>query len=138
RRADFRRQLAHLDGTCAGRQAGDLFDHVLQLADVAGPSILLEYSPRFRLQGALASGPGKEMRAEGSNVRRPPAGGRPRQVDHSKSVQQVLAKSADGHELSEIAVGRGDDAHVDDALGAFRSDGLYLAVLEESQQERLD
>jgi hypothetical protein len=29
RRADYRRQLAHLDGSWAGRQAGDLLDHVL-------------------------------------------------------------------------------------------------------------
>src|SRR5436190_14373409 len=77
------------------------------------------------------------MRAKCSNVRGPLAKRRHVQVDHAESVQQVLAKLADGHELSQIAVGRGNDAHVDDALGAFRSHGLYLAVLEESQQESL-
>ena len=56
--------------------------------------------------------------------------------DHVQPVEEILAERAVGDHLREVAVGRGDDAHVD--LDRVRvADALELALLQHAQQLRL-
>ena len=50
-----------------------------------------------------------------------------------EAVEQVLAEGAAGDELLQVAVGRGDQAHVD-ADGLDAADPLELALLQRAQQ----
>ena len=59
------------------------------------------------------------------------------EVDDAQPVQEVLAELAGGDELVQVAIGGGDDPHVDARLRLVRADGLDLAVLEKPQQQRL-
>ena len=61
-----------------------------------------------------------------------------RQMDRNdiQAIEQILAEGSFGHHLLQIAVGRGDDAHVD--LGRVRvADALELALLQHAQQLHL-
>ena len=56
--------------------------------------------------------------------------------DDVEPVEEVLLEPAVGHHLPEVAVGGGDDAHVD-ALGPLGAERLELALLQHAQQLRL-
>ena len=58
------------------------------------------------------------------------------QVHDGEPIVEVLAKAAGAGLLHEIAVGAGDDAHVD-ALHLSCPDWLDLALLQRAQQLRL-
>ncbi len=59
------------------------------------------------------------------------------QVNDVQPVEQVLAERALGDHVAQVAVGRGDDAHVDAAHRAIGADLLQLAGLQEPQQQAL-
>ena len=56
--------------------------------------------------------------------------------DHVEPVEEILLEPAVGDHLPEVAVGRGDDPHVD-LLGALGAERLELALLQHAQQLRL-
>ena len=58
-------------------------------------------------------------------------------VDDVQAVEQVLAERPLLDHVSQVAIGRGDHAHVDDSPAAVGADFLELAGLEESQKEAL-
>src|SRR5690349_806774 len=69
--------------------------------------------------------------------RPPPAQRREADREHAQPVVEVASEAPLAHRLGEVAVRRGDDAHVDPP-GGVGADGPYLAVLEDAQQLRLD
>ena len=62
---------------------------------------------------------------------------RRRQVDHLDAVIQILAELLRGNAVEQVAVGRGDHAHVHPRLRAIGADALQLPVFEKAQQQRL-
>ena len=58
------------------------------------------------------------------------------QREHGEPVVEVGAEAAAVHLALEVAVGGGDDAHVD-ACARSRADALDLALLQRAQQLRL-
>ena len=58
------------------------------------------------------------------------------QADHVEAVEQILAEAALADLACQIAVRRGDHAHVD-ADGLVAADALELALLQHAQQLRL-
>ena len=76
---------------------------------------------------------GDEVAAEERDVAAALAQRRERDGHHVEPVEQVLAEGAGGDLLLQVAVGRGDQAHVD-ADGLDAADPLELALLEHAQQ----
>ena len=58
-------------------------------------------------------------------------------MDDVQAVEQILAERPLLDHVAQVAIGRGDDAHVDDASAAVGADLLQLARFEESQQQAL-
>ena len=58
-------------------------------------------------------------------------------MNDAQPVEEILAELAGGHALAQVPVRRGDDADVDVAGAVGGADALQLALLEESQQQRL-
>ena len=79
----------------------------------------------------------EEMRDQRVHVLGPLPERRHVEVDDAQPVQEVLAELAGGDELVQVAIGGGDDAHVDPRLRVVGADRLDLAVLEKPQQQRL-
>ena len=89
--------------------------------------------PRRHLLGAELL---EEMLHQQRNVVAPLAQRRQLHRDDVQAVEQILAERAVRDHLREVAVGRGDDAHVD--LDRVRvADALELALLQHAQQLRL-
>ena len=63
----------------------------------------------------------QEMVGEQRNVLGPLAQRRQVNRDHAQPVEEVAAQDAAAHGLLRIAVGRGDEAHVDHRVGLFRT-----------------
>ena len=59
------------------------------------------------------------------------------QVDDVQPIEQILAERALGDHVAQVAVGRGNDAHVDAAHGAIGTDLLQFAGFHEPQQQAL-
>ena len=112
-------------------------DRVAQLAHVARPGIGVEGLPRLgvealELLAVLLGELAQEGHGEQGDVVAPLAQGRHVDVDDVEPVVEVLAEGSLADLLLEVAVGRGDDAHVDlDRLLA--ADALELALLEHAQ-----
>ena len=58
-------------------------------------------------------------------------------MDDVQPVEQVLAERALRDHVAQVAVGGGDDPHVDATAGAIGADLLQLARLQEPQQQPL-
>ena len=67
----------------------------------------------------------------------PRAQRRQRYVDHVDAKVQILAKAAVVHRGIEVAVGRGDEAHVERDL-ALAAERPHPALLQRAQQLHLD
>ena len=77
-----------------------------------------------------------EVRREQRDVLAPLAQRRHVHREHREPVKEIRAKPAALHLAREVAVGRGDHAHVD-AVHAIAADALDLALLQRAQQLRL-
>ena len=80
---------------------------------------------------------GEEALGEQGDVLAPVAQGGDLDGDDVEAVEEVLAERAGAGALAEVAVGGGDDPHVDRALLA-RADGAHGAALEHVQQLGLE
>src|SRR5690606_35621472 len=78
-----------------------------------------------------------EVRDEGGQVLEPLAQRRQVDRDDVEAVVEVLAELAVADQLFEVAVGGGDQAHVD-AEGLDAADALELRLLDRAQQLDLD
>ena len=58
------------------------------------------------------------------------------QIHHVESVKQIFAELAAGHRLRQVAVGRGDDPHVDLDI-AVAAQRTHLTLLQDAQQLHL-
>ena len=116
-------------------------DDVRQLPHVAGPGVGLEPRERGRRDRGeaplrLPGEPIEEVAREVGDVLLPLAQRRQRHRDHVEPVIEVLAELTLLHGRVQLAVRRGDDAHVDgDRLRPAHA--LEGALLEEPQQLRL-
>ena len=137
RRAEHERQrLKIIVGTGERDRARD---HVAELANVAGPVVVLE--PRERPPAHLG-GPSRLARAleeaahELAHVTGALTQRRDVDLDDREPVVQVAAEPATRDLGEHIAVGGRDDAHVV-ALGLARAERNHLAGLEHAQELRL-
>ena len=124
-----------------GDERRRLLDHVLELADVAGPGVLDEARHRLgreRLRRAGAPGEaGEEVRGEERDVLAALAQRRDPDRHHGEPVVEVLAEAALGDRAAQVLVRRRDDPHVD--LDRRRlADPPDLALLERAQELRLE
>src|SRR6266704_604199 len=137
--ADRIGKVIHRDDV-AGGQDHETFDGVLELADVARPSVDRQQviHPRAEpLRGAAVprTRP-QEVRGEERDVLGPGAQRRHLDRDHVQAVVEILAKPPLGHESFEIRVSRRDPADVDAARRVL-SQAAHLILLEDSQKLRL-
>ena len=117
-------------------------DHVLELAHIARPRVLGQRLHRLgrhavmreRLRARTAC---RNWLHEQRNVFAALAQRRHDDVDDVEAVEQILAERALRDHVAQVAVRRGDHAHVDDPAAAVGADLLQLAGLEEPQQEAL-
>ena len=89
----------------------------------------------FRRYGQLPRRALQKVFRQGWNVVRPLAKRGNLDLDDTKPVKEILAKVPGRHALAEVAIGRGNQAHVDMLRPV--ADGLDFAVLEKPQQCRL-
>ena len=114
-----------------------MFDDVLELADVAGPSVPFEQLERLRREFGLRIAAAREMGDKGPDVRAPLAERRHVDVDDAQPVEQILAKLAGRYALGEVAIGCGNHPNVDPSRALVGPDPLQLARFEEPQKQRL-
>src|SRR6185503_18901082 len=115
---------------------------VLELADVAGPVVA-----HHQLHRLLAEAPDgladlvgvalEEMIGEDRDVLAPLAERRQPEREDLEPVVEILAEAAPGDLLLQVAVGRGDDAHVD-VLRRRGADRADLPLLERAEELRLE
>ena len=119
-------------------------DHRLQLAHVPGPVVALE--DRHRVTGHA-----RDVEAEAVALRWPrPGSARPGarcrraaraaaapRAPPTEPVVEVLAERAALHRRLEVAMGGGDDAHVDRDASRAAPTGRALALLEKAEQHPL-
>ena len=134
RRDDRVRQVVHGERRI-GRKGDHLLDHVLQLAHVARPRILLQDLHRLGRHGA-----GTARAADGAAHQRRDvflalAQRRHVQVHDLDAIEQVLAERPLLHHRVQIAIGGRDDADVDARRQRIGADLLNLSVLQEAQQQ---
>src|SRR3990172_3611095 len=126
-------QLPQRDGLALG-QGHRALDDVLQLADVAGPVVLIQRGRGARgealhLAGELAVVLADEVLYQKGDVVAALAQGGQRDGNHVQAVVQVLPEGALLHGLLQVPVGGGDDPDVDlDGPGAPHP--LDLPLLE--------
>ena len=140
------------------------FDHVLELAHVAGPAVLAERLHRLGRDPphrTVLRGPGQGLPSIGANSRRGvsvegPAGEAAQEVaderrhvftafpqrrhddvDDVDPVVQILAEQTVGNQAAQVAVGCRDDPRIVDACRPFGTDLLDFAGLEEAQEQSL-
>src|SRR5213592_2185116 len=117
-------------------------DDVFELANVAGPVIVLEHDERIgrhrrHALAELARELLDEVSDEEGNVLAPIPKGRQVDRDDVESIKEVLAEQPVGHRLAEVTVGRGDESHVDlDVPGVAHA--TNLALLDGPQELYLD
>src|SRR5579863_5747179 len=144
-----RRDLAHGLRQIRGAQQRLTFsrdrdgalDGVFELADVARPVISLERPQGLGLEILkrllhLQGVPAEEAARQGLDVLRTPAQRRHVNGHHVDAVVEVLAKLSGAHHRLEVAVGRGDQAHVDRHIRGT-PERPYLALLQDAQQLHL-
>ena len=113
-------------------------DHVLELADVAGPVVLLEpCGVRLCQGGRLYSQPLRHFRdgmcrqerdVVGSGTKR-----RQREWEHVQPVEQILAEPARADRFGQVLVRGGNDPNVDLARDVL-ADTLVLPLLQHPQE----
>ncbi|MNQ75336.1 hypothetical protein D3C85_901260 [compost metagenome] len=116
-------------------------DGVLQLAHVARPVVVADRLERLggelqRLAAHARTLAGQEHPGDLQHVVLALAQRRQAQRDDVQAVVEVLAELAVLGQVLQVAVGRGDQAHVD-LLRLHRADPADLAFLEDAQQARL-
>ncbi len=135
------RQVVERDGRSVGQHDGPL-EHVLELADVAGPVVGHQGLDRLRVDvGDQLAGPLRvevqEVDRQLEDVLRALAQGRHVQADHVEPVVQVFAKPPGSDQGLEVLMGRGQDPDVDrDRLRA--ADALERHLLQDAEQLGLD
>ena len=123
----------------ARRQDDGALQDVLELADVAGP-VVAPRASASRRQGCVSirllsarDRPPHQVLDEQRDVLAAIAQRRERDREHVEPIVQVAAEAALAHFLGQIAVGRGDDAHVD-VHRARAAQPLELSFLQHAQQ----
>src|SRR4030095_13473405 len=116
------------------RQNQSAFDNVFELADVAGPVVLLKpCGVRLCQRGRLDSESCRHFRNGMSRQERDVVGsgtkGWQRQWEHVQPVEQILAEPARAHFLGQVLVRGGDDPNVDLARDIL-ADTLVLPLLQ--------
>lgn len=124
------------------RHGHGTLEFVAQLADIAWPPVLRKQVEHVgtELQVWLAETVRRFAQEEGRQVRDLFASLSQRRhvdADHAETVVEIFAELAFGHALLEVGVGGRKHSHVD-RLGTVFADRHDLALLEKSQQLRLD
>src|SRR5215471_17181716 len=114
---------------------------VLQLAHIPRPSVADEHCERLGIDAryalALLGGEAsEEMPDQFGDILRPLGEGRDADREYVQPIEQILAEAAGFHIGDEVAVGRGDDPHVD-LYRLARADRLDLVFLDRAQQLHL-
>ncbi|MNF52882.1 hypothetical protein D3C84_342430 [compost metagenome] len=120
------------------RQHCGAVDGVLQLAHVARPGVALQQrqrglAQRQAAQAQLAAATLAEEAAEQGDVLLSLAQRRHRDREHAEAMVEVGAELPGQHRALQVAVGGGEDAHVD-LEAAVVADALQVAVLQHAQQ----
>ena len=121
------------------RERGRRLDRVLELAHVARPAVRDQPLERLRLEPdhlGAARRALQEVAGEHGHVLGSLAQRRQRERHHAQAIEEIRAEAAGGHLAGEVAVGRGDEPHVD-RLGLGRAERANLALLDRAQQLRL-
>src|SRR5437660_4848564 len=131
----------HLERPAAGKDHRAL-DQVRELADVPGPSVPTERVQRLArddLHPAVhgTREPLDEVAHQGRNVLGPLAERRGMDREHVQPVVEIVPEPLLFHHPKEVAVRRGDEAHVD-LDGLRTADPLELLLLQDAQQLRLE
>ena len=139
-RARWQREIEPQRG-CRGEDHGTL-DDVGQLPHVAGPAVGLEQPAVFVAQRevrsrGLAGDPSEQRAGDRHDVGDPLAQRWYRHREHAEPVVEVAPEAPLLHVLLEVAIGCGDDPHVD-LSHAVVADPLDLALLQDPQQLRLE
>ncbi len=118
------------------------FDHVLELANVAGISVLLDGARRVggEAEHVLAHLSGKapqEALGEERDVLAPLAERREIEPDHVQAVVQILTELAALDFAFHVAVGRGEHADVDRKL-LSATDRAHAALLKHAEEFHLE
>src|SRR5258705_2518724 len=135
-----RRKRVGLEDVAASENEGPL-DHVLELADIAGPTIALEdregfRTDRFHRLAELGGDFPDEVRGQERDIVAALAERRQVDRDDVESIEEVLAKNTVGYRLGHVAIGRGDQPHVD--LDVARvADAANLPLLNRPQELHL-
>ncbi len=134
---DFGREIGGFD-VGAGSEDDSAFDHIFELSDVAGPSVLFEDLDGFffEVQEGLSVFLGvfvekvlsKQRDIVGAFAQRGDM-----DLDHVESVVEVFTETALFDFLAEVFVGCGDQADIDRS-GECAAEPLYASVLEDAQQ----
>src|SRR5262249_39999175 len=114
---------------------------VLQLAHIPRPSVADEHCERLGIDAryalALLGGEAsEEMPDQFGDILRPLGEGRDADREYVQPIEQILAEAAGFHIGDEVAVGGGDDPHVD-LYRPARADRLDLVSLDRAQQLHL-
>ena len=127
-------EVRRLDARLAvGEQERALHD-VLELAHVAGPRVRLELRKRGRRHGRRRERTGcDEARRQRGDVAGALAQRRDAQRKDTEAVVEILTERAFAHGLLEIAIARGEHAHVE-RHGLARAERLDLALLQHAQE----
>jgi hypothetical protein len=129
--------VLHVDHVAVAQDDRAL-DRVLQLAHVARPAVLQQLVARplgeaLDARVVLLDEPLEEVLGQQQRVAAAQAQRRHLDVDDVEAVVQVLAELALADRLGQVAVGRGDQPHVDlDRLAA--ADPLERPLLQHAQQ----
>ena len=130
-------QVLQADHRVLAQQHGPL-DHVLQFADVAGPTEALQGGHGLLAEAAdllagLAADLAEEMLGQQGDVGNAVAQAGQLDVDHVDAIVQVLAETAFGHRPAQVLV-RGQDHAGIDLEGLRAADLLELQVLQDAEQ----
>src|SRR5271166_3087206 len=101
-----------------GNNHAQLRDQVAQLANVSRPAQTRQQFECIAGETGVRTQPRKEVNRKGDDVARPLAQGRDRNVEFGDAVEQVAAECTRVYRGFEIAIGRGNQAHVDGDLAA--------------------
>src|SRR5208283_1242595 len=140
--ASFRAFGGQFDVQLVGHFEGDgAFDGVLELADVAGPFVIAEGGERIFVNAQDASAGGgrvffQEMIGQQWDIFATLTQVRDADGNHTEAVVEILAEKIFGNGLIEVAVGGGDNAHIDRNL-AGAADRAHGALLEDAKQFHL-
>ena len=97
------------------------------------------YRSKAQLVGELHRpfGTGEKVRHQRADVFRALSKRRHVQMNDPQPIEQVLAELTGCNQIAQIAIGRGHHPDVDARRRFVRTDGLDLATLQETQQQRL-